>query len=55
MAIKHGISCALHDKWLPSLVINGFLETSNNDTDVPIEMKKEEEEENEIAQVTSKD
>ena len=40
MAIKYGISFALHDKWLTSLVINEFLETSNKDIDIPREMKK---------------
>ena len=55
MAIKYGISFALHDKWLPSSVIIEFLETSNKDIDVPREMKKQKTEENEITQVTSKD
>ena len=40
MAIKYGISFASHDKWLTSLIINAFLETSNKDTDTPREMKK---------------
>ena len=40
MAIKYGISFALHDKWLTSLVISEFLETSNKDIDIPSEMKK---------------
>ena len=40
MAIKYGVSFALYDKWLASLVINEFLETSNKDTDIPREMKQ---------------
>ena len=50
MAIKHGISFALNDKWLTSLVINEFVETSNKDIDIPREMKKKTTttEENEI-------
>ena len=40
MAIKYGISFALHDKWLTSLIINEFLETSNKDIDISREWKK---------------
>ena len=43
MAIKYGISFALHGKWLTSLVINEFLVTSNKDIGIPREMKKTEE------------
>ena len=42
MAIKYGISFASHDKWLTSLIINAFLETSNKNTDIPSQMKKKE-------------
>ena len=54
MAIKYGVSFALHDKWLASLVINEFLETSNTDTDVPREMKQKNKKrrKDEITQVT---
>ena len=52
MARIRGISFAMHDKWLTSLVINEYLETSN--TDIPREMKKKKKE-NEITQVTRKD
>ena len=45
MAIKYDTSFTLHDKWLTSLVINEFLETSNKHIDIP----------NEITQVTSED
>lgn len=38
MAGKHGISCAVHDKWPTSLVINEFLETSSEDMGIPQEM-----------------
>ena len=52
MAIKYGISFALHDKWLASLLIIEFLEISNKDIDIPREMKEKK---SEITQVTSKD
>ena len=39
MPIKY-ISFALHDIWLLSFVINEFLETSNKDIDIPMEIKK---------------
>ena len=41
MAIKYNIdiSFALHDRWLTSLVINEFLETSNKDINKPREIK----------------
>ena len=39
MPIKY-ISFALHDKWLLSFIINEFLETSNKDIDIPMEIKK---------------
>ena len=54
MAIRHGISFALHDKWLLSFIINEFLETSNKDIDIPMEIKKKKPEENKRTQVTSK-
>lgn len=38
----------LHDKWLTSLVIYELLETSNQDSNIPREMKKKQE--NEIIQ-----
>lgn len=37
---KHGISLAMHDIWLTSLVINELLEMSNKDTHTPREMEK---------------
>ena len=40
MAVKYGISFALHDKWLTPLVINEFLESSNKDINILREMKK---------------
>ena len=40
MAIKYGISFALHDKQLTSLAINEFLETSNKGIDIPKEIEK---------------
>ena len=40
MAIKYGISLASHDKWLTSLIINAFLETSNKKTDILRQIKK---------------
>ena len=40
MAIKYGISFALYDIWLTSLVINECLETSNEDVDIPRGMGK---------------
>lgn len=43
MAIKYGISFASHDKWLTSLIIHAFLETSNKNTDLPSQMKKKRE------------
>ena len=55
LTVKYGISFSLPDKWL-TLVINELLETSNKDIDKPRWIKqKEEEEENEITRVTSKD
>lgn len=54
--LKHGISFVLHDKWLTSLIINEFLETSNRDIDIPREMKKKEKAEDyEMTHEASKD
>ena len=58
MAIKYGIWFALPHKWLTFLLINEFLETSNEDviyTKVNLKKKTKEEEESETTQVTSKD
>lgn len=35
-----------HDKWLTSLIIHAFLETSNKNTDIPSQMKKREKKSN---------
>ena len=40
MAIKYGISLALHEKQLTSLAINEFLETSNKGIDILKEIEK---------------
>lgn len=43
MAVIHGISLAMHDKWLTSSVIIELLETNNTDNDIPRETEKKEE------------